>query len=116
MYKILLVDDNTTVLNQMRMCLSDTYTVMPAKSGAAALKVISRESPDFVFTDVKMPQMDGFVLFGKLREAGVTCPIAFLTGDDDEHCAHRAVEMGAAGVIAKPPCKARLLEFLGKYL
>ena len=60
MTKILLVDDEESIRNMMRMTLElDGFHVLMAEDGPTALDVFKRESPEIVLLDVRMPGIDG---------------------------------------------------------
>ena len=57
---ILIVDDETTILQSLSGILSDEgYETLTASNGYEALKIIEEESPDLVLLDIWMPGMDG---------------------------------------------------------
>lgn len=58
---ILLVDDEKSVIAALQRLLRPLpYNVISANSGLQALKIVSRQSLDLIFLDVRMPEMDGF--------------------------------------------------------
>ena len=57
--KILLVDDNATVLRSIKEILSANYDVSVAKSGKKALDQMRLDRPDLLLLDYEMPEMDG---------------------------------------------------------
>ena len=70
--KILVVDDeslNVTVLGDL---LKDDYTVMVAKNGKQALKVVDKQRPDLVLLDIMMPEMDGYEVCRHLKNDPAT--------------------------------------------
>ena len=83
MTKVLLIDDEETNVRVLAISLrSDGYEVVTAYSGEEGLEVFSRELPDIVVTDIKMPGMDGGRVAENLSEDASTSsiPIIFLTG------------------------------------
>lgn len=116
--RILLVDDDPTILGTSRMMLEALgYPVVAVSSGREALDQLasSEAAFDLVLTDLSMPDMDGRELAAKLREAGYSGPVALVSGYALEHS-----EMGGdiAGVLMKPfrlnELAKRVEEFLGK--
>lgn len=100
---ILAVDDIAVTLNQLRLALTNAgYKFNGVTSGAAALDYVSKFKPDLFILDIEMPKMNGFELAGKLREAGQTAPIVFLTGNTTRDYLMRAVKIGAVDFIVKP--------------
>jgi two-component system, cell cycle sensor histidine kinase and response regulator CckA len=81
--RILLVDDEPTVLAMMARALTESgYDVLPATNGVEALELAAGAQPhvDAVVTDVRMPQMDGEALAAALRQANPDLPILFVSG------------------------------------
>jgi DNA-binding response OmpR family regulator len=80
--KILCVDDNHSLLQLYRDELSDEgYEVILARNGKEALAKFSKEKPDMVITDIRMPIMDGIetlnAILGKNREVPVIINTAY---------------------------------------
>ena len=116
--RILLVDDDPTILGTSRMMLEALgYPVVAVSSGREALEQIATTETDFdlVLTDLSMPDMDGRELAAKLREEGFTGPVALVSG-----YALEQAEMGSdiVGVLMKPfrlnELAKRVEEFLGR--
>jgi two-component system, cell cycle sensor histidine kinase and response regulator CckA len=81
--RVLLVDDETTVLAMMSRALTESgYDVLPATNGLEALELAASARPrlDAVVTDLQMPQMDGEALAAALRQADPDLPILFVSG------------------------------------
>jgi len=74
--KILVVDDEPTMLVPMQFILADAgYHVFTASDGGEGLAVARKELPDIIITDNKMSPIDGLELVKDLRRDGVTVPI-----------------------------------------
>ena len=102
MNKILVVEDDE-MLNY-GLCYNlelDEYKAVPAHDVAAALQKIRSENFDLVILDVNLPDGDGFVLCGKIKEKQ-DIPVIFLTARDLEDDAVRGFELGADDYITKP--------------
>ena len=82
---ILLVDDDAVMIRTLREGLSTSYKVLPANSGANALKILSRAKPDLILLDYEMPEMNGPQVFESLRNNPDTAeiPVMFLTAKND---------------------------------
>jgi CheY-like chemotaxis protein len=66
--RVLVVDDEPGIVDFLRYALEDHgYRVAVARDGLAALDAIERELPDFVLTDLMMPELDGWELCQRLR-------------------------------------------------
>ena len=82
---ILLVDDDAVMIRTLREGLSTSYKVLPANSGANALKILSRAKPDLILLDYEMPEMNGPQVLEALRAIDETAkiPVMFLTAKSD---------------------------------
>ena len=77
MPSILVVDDDDTLRSIVaKMFALAGYEVDQARNGAEALDVLDRDTPDLIFSDLEMPQVDGFSLYRQLRARG--CQIPFI--------------------------------------
>lgn len=87
MKKILLVDDDQTLLNMYKDRLQiDKFDVLVAHNGEEGLKLALKEQPDLILLDIKMPKMDGMTMMKKLRldSWGKNVPIIMLTNLDTD--------------------------------
>lgn len=102
---ILLVDDEPIWLDAMGILLKDEgYRTITVTSGEEALLKLQKRKPDLIMTDVRMPVMNGFDLFQKIREIPklARVPIVFMSSIDDYYAKRTAKELGAQGYITKP--------------
>lgn len=112
MLKVLLVDDEALALIEMQRLLSsipDVEIIGEASNGKEAAEAISQLSPDVVFLDIRMPEMNGLELAAKIPE---NVKFVFCTAYS-EH-AIEAFELNAAGYLMKPIEKARLQSIVEK--
>ena len=103
--KILLVDDNETLLMAMEFKLREAgYEVFTARDGREALAVVQEQVPDVTVSDISMPVMDGFELCEKLRSDPryASMPFIFLTAHGEPEERVRGLEAGAEDFIVKP--------------
>ena len=82
--KVLLVDDDESIVALLKAILRKTYTIDTAKNGEEALGKISQTYYDAIVSDVNMPVMDGIQLYEKLKknEQKIRKKIIFFTGSD----------------------------------
>jgi signal transduction histidine kinase/CheY-like chemotaxis protein/HAMP domain-containing protein len=79
---ILLVDDSEPAIIQMKDFLQESnYTILEASDGAAALEIVSQNTPDAMILDLMMPGVDGFSVLETLRNEDRTAhiPVLILT-------------------------------------
>ena len=99
---VLLVDDNEMTLARAKSVLSTRCVVLgTARNGQAALEAAAALHPDVVVLDISMPGMNGFELARRLRAAGSTARLVFLTVHEDEELILAARNAGAIGYVVK---------------
>jgi DNA-binding response OmpR family regulator len=100
--KVLLIDDDPTVLQLLKLFLEkEGYRVLVAHSGMQGLEIANQEAPDIAILDVMMPVMDGFEACRRLRESGLQS-ILMMSNRRDERSIVRALELGADDYVRKP--------------
>jgi two-component system, LytTR family, response regulator len=112
--RVLLSDDETLARGRLRGLLeaeADLEIVAECGDGKSAIAAIERESPDLVFLDVQMPEVDGFGVVEALQKQGTLPLTIFVTAYD--RYAMRAFEVHALDYLLKPVDKDRLNEALG---
>ena len=101
--RILVVDDEASARSGLEKLLRQSgYVVDTAKDGKEALAVAAEHPPEVVVTDLKMPEMDGMTLLGKLRESDRDLPVIVATAFGDVSSAVAAMRAGAADYLTKP--------------
>ena len=107
---VLLVDDNETVLSRAKAALSARCVVLgTARDGHAALEAAAALTPAVIVLDISMPGMNGFELARRLRAAGSTARLVFLTVHDEEELILAAGNAGAIGYVLKSRLSADLV-------
>lgn len=100
---ILLVDDDTTILEALSEALSEDGTeVRTAASAEAALGVLDSATADVVLTDLKMPGMDGIELLRLLGERAPSVDVVIMTAYQDLPTVATAMREGAHDFLVKP--------------
>ncbi len=101
-YLILIVDDEKRMVRFIRLNLEqDGFKVTSAFNGIEALEQIRKNLPDLVLLDVMMPDIDGFEVLRKIRQAS-NVPVIMLTAKGEEEDRIRGLELGADDYITKP--------------
>jgi two-component system KDP operon response regulator KdpE len=96
------VDDEPDLLRAVQLYLEDLgYTVFIAENGREALEAVRTKLPDLVVLDVRMPEMDGFEVLERIREAS-NVPVIMLTVQGEEHDKVRGLRLGADDYVTKP--------------
>jgi DNA-binding NtrC family response regulator len=101
--KILIIDDEPIVGKRLVPALTKTgYEVEFFESGVAGLKRIEEERFDIVVTDVRMDEVDGMEVLGRVREQSPHSKVIIITGYATIEVAREAMTKGAFDFIAKP--------------
>ena len=106
-FKVLVVDDNASIRHLVRTVLETSgldLTIISAQDGREALSLAEIESPDLVLLDVSMPDLDGFEVCRRLRQATKTAamPVMMLTALGGEEHVEQGLGSGADDYIQKP--------------
>jgi len=116
---VLVVDDSPGTLGMLNSALEAAgYTVLLAQSGAAALALMERVTPDIVLMDAVMPGMDGFEACERLKRSRVNAgvPVVFMTGLTETEHVVRALDAGGVDYLTKPVAPAELVARVGVHL
>lgn len=110
MASILVVDDERAIRNSLKEILEfEDYKVDVAENGAEALQKVQNGKFDLVFSDIKMPEMDGIAfLEAVLKERG-DLPVIMISGHAEIETAVKSIKVGAYDFISKPLDMNRIL-------
>ena len=101
--RILVIDDESAIRNSLRMILEyEHYECLGAASGPEGLSIITRDAPDMVMLDIKMPGMNGLETLAEIRKVDETVPVAMISGHGTITDAMQATRLGAFDFIEKP--------------
>lgn len=101
--RILLAEDERDLNNIItKKLVSDGYSVDNCFDGGEALEYLFAADYDAVILDVMMPVMDGFQVLKRLRQAGKTFPVLFLTARDSIDDKVKGLDGGANDYLVKP--------------
>jgi CheY-like chemotaxis protein len=115
--RILCVDDEAVILDSFRKILVlDGYCVDTVETGQEALGLIQKHSYDFVFTDLKMPEMDGVEVTKAVKHLRPDIDVIIITGYATVETAVECMKFGAMDYVQKPFTEDELLEFTKKSL
>ena len=100
-YKILIVDDDKSLLKMMHSYFKlKEYQVISAENGEEALGKVS-EKPDLILLDINMPKLDGIEVCRRIRDK-ISCPILFLTARVEVEDRINGLLSGGDDYILKP--------------
>ena len=113
--RILCVDDEPVILDSFRKILVlDGYSVDTVETGKEALGLIQKNNYDFVFTDLKMPEMDGVEVTKGVKNLRPDIDVVIITGYATVETAVETMKYGAMDYVQKPFTEEELLEFVKK--
>ena len=99
----LVVDDEAPLRSVLSHALEKSgYECITAASGMEALELLEVNEVPVVFSDIRMPEMDGVTLVGKIRERWPEIAIVVITAVTDVEVAVACLQMGAMDYITKP--------------
>lgn len=106
MYKVVVVEDEPIILENVISKIENTCPLFKvagkAANGAKALSLVHEIQPDVLFTDIKMPMMDGLELIKLVRKDFPEMPIVILSGYSDFEYAQQAIKLGVRDYLLKP--------------
>ena len=101
--QVLVIDDDAVVGRSFDRVLSGKgYQVVTALSGEEALNTMHDRDFDVVFTDIKMPGMDGIEVAESIKARCPWTPVVVITGYGTEENETRAAVLGVSGFVRKP--------------
>ncbi|MBI3068362.1 MAG: response regulator [Betaproteobacteria bacterium] len=101
--KVLVVDDDPVVGRSIDRVLSEKgYAVSTAADGQEALNKLAEEHFDVVYTDIKMPGMDGIEVAERVKQRRPWIPVVIITGYGTAANKARAEAAGVPGFLRKP--------------
>jgi DNA-binding response OmpR family regulator len=116
--RVLLVDDDTEIVESMRTVLeSRGYEILIARDGNQGLMMAEKEEPDLVVLDMMMPKRSGFLVLEKLRRSRpVPMKVIMITANEGSRHKAYAEMLGVDDYIRKPFAMDRLLASIDKLL
>jgi len=116
--KIVVVDDEETILNVFKQYLETTsnHTVFTAGDGLEALDIIKNEKVDCCFTDISMPNLDGVELTREIQKHDNTIPVVVMTGYPSMDNAIDTLKNGVVDFLTKPIKMDQLLYTLDRVM
>ena len=101
--KLLIIDDESDFRESIALYFQDNgFTVFEAADGREGLDVFRRQRPDLVFTDLRMPVMDGFEVIAELTGLSPDTPIIVISGAGLVKEVIHAMRLGARDYLVKP--------------
>jgi len=110
MAKILVIDDERSIRNTLKDILEfEKHQLTLAENGKQGLEIAQNTVFDLIFSDIKMPEMDGIEMLVQLKESGIEAPVVMISGHGNIETAVECIKKGAFDFITKPIDLNRLL-------
>lgn len=101
--KILLIDDEESILNLVRMNLVlEGFEVITSATGNSGIKNFQNENPDLVLLDLMLPDLDGYEVMKRMQQINRKIPIILLTAKGQLNDKLLGLQLGAGDYITKP--------------
>ncbi len=118
MIKVVVAEDKHPILwnivKKIENYSPDLQVVGQVTDGITALETILRLKPAIVFTDIKMPGMDGLTLISELKKHAPDTIIIIISGHDEFEYARQAMKLGVHEYLLKPISQDAMNEVLVK--
>ena len=104
MIKILIADDQDLIRESLKIVLDlnqDMEVVGVAENGHKVLELLSKNLPDVILMDIRMPELDGVLCTKAVKEKFPDVKIIILTTFDDDEYVYYALKYGASGYLLK---------------
>jgi two-component system response regulator YesN len=105
-YKAIIADDEPKLIQLIKLLGKweelDIEIVDECLDGRTALESIKRNRPDFVLSDIKMPELDGLELIQEVRKSGVDCFFVLISGYRHFEYARSAISLNVVDYLLKP--------------
>jgi len=103
MAKVLVIDDDRTILRLVENALSDTpVDVLTADNADDGVTLLKEDRPDVLLLDIMLQETNGIELAKKIRKFDAKLPVIFVTASEDSSVAIEAMKLGAYEYLTKP--------------
>jgi two-component system response regulator AtoC len=113
---VLIVDDDAGLRESFRLILEDTYEVLDAADGPAALDIVRTRQVDLVLLDIRLPGMDGIQVLERLKALDEGVEVILVTAVKTVRTAVAAMKLGAFDYLTKPFDEDELLSLVRRAL
>ena len=100
--RILVVEDNVSLLHSIRDILEKNFSVDIASDGEEGIFLARQNIYDAIILDVMLPDIDGFSILKKLRGDKINTPVMFLTARDSIEDRVKGLDLGGDDYLVKP--------------
>lgn len=121
MIKVLIVEDEIysrqSLIKQIKEYdFNHQFSILEASNGEKGLELYRKERPELIFTDIRMPIMDGLDLLRQVKKIDSKVNVIMISAYADFHYAKTSLNQGAEGYLLKPVQDEELKEHLSKFV
>lgn len=117
MARVLIVDDEAEIVDFLENFLKRfKIESKKASNGKQALVLYEQFKPDWVFLDIKMPDIDGLEVLKTIRKLQSDAKAIMITGRDDKDSQTKAKKLGAVDYVIKPLDLEELHKKINRYI
>lgn len=106
MYRVAIIDDEPIIVEGLTRSINwekwDCQVVATGTSGTEGIEIAKRERPDILFSDIRMPHMNGLAMIAAIKSQYPQTEITILTGFSDFEYAREAIRLGVTRFLVKP--------------
>lgn len=102
MARVLVVDDDNAIRDNLYELLSENYACQIAETAEKAFARLETDTYDVVLTDISMPGLSGLELLGHIRQRFADTPVIIISGIGDQEHARGLMRLGAFDFLLKP--------------
>lgn len=110
--QLMIIEDDPFSRRLVSNVLSKRYHLTELASADDALMTYARIAPDLLFLDINLPDVTGHELLEKIMTFDPEAYVVMLSGNADVANISQAMQRGAAGFVAKPFCRDKLLQYI----
>jgi two-component system, NtrC family, response regulator AtoC len=99
---VLVVDDDVSILNALKMTLDGDFSVCTAQNGADAIRLLREREPVVVLLDIGLPDTNGIELIGQIKSLEPEAVIIMITAVEETRMVVKALKLGAYDYLVKP--------------
>ena len=100
--RVLIVDDDRSILTAFRMVFEGKYTVITAENASDALRLLREDAPHVAILDVGLQDMSGIDLLAQIKSLAPETVVIMITATEEPGMINRARELGAVDYLVKP--------------
>lgn len=121
MIKVLIVEDEIysrqSLIKQIKEYdFNHQFSILEASNGEKGLELYRKERPELIFTDIRMPKMDGLELLHQVKKIDSKVNVIMISAYADFQYAKTSLNQGAEGYLLKPVQDEELKEHLSKFV